>query len=75
MVISGDEQQLSEKLTLANQIIAQTTQRLEKLEQQGQLLRGQPHLTELESYRETRELLAYQLEKVREKTQEWQYSA
>ena len=75
MVISGDEQQLSEKLTLANKIIAQTTQRPEKLEQQGQLLRGQPHLTELESYQEIQEVLVYQLEQVRETTQEWQYRA
>ncbi len=75
IVISGNEHQLSEKLALANQIIAQTTQRLEKLEQHSQLLQGQPYLSELENYRETRELLAYQLEKVRQKTQEWQYSA
>lgn len=75
ILISGDEHQLSKKLALANQIIAQTTQRLEKLEQQGQLLQEQPYLNELENYRDTRELLAYQLEKVRQKTQEWQYSA
>ncbi|MDJ0578437.1 hypothetical protein [Crocosphaera sp.] len=75
IVISGNENQLSEKLALANQIIAQTTQRLEKLEQRSQLLQGQPHLTELESYQEIQELLVYQLEKVRQKTQEWQYSA
>ncbi|MDJ0729998.1 MAG: hypothetical protein QNJ33_08400 [Crocosphaera sp.] len=75
MVVSGNEQQLSEKLALANRIIAQTTQRLEKLEQYSQLLQGQPYLSELENYGEIRELLAYQLEKMRNKTQEWQYSA
>ena len=75
MVVSGDQHQLSEKLALANYIITQTTQRLKKLEQYSQLLQGQPHLTELESYKETQELLAYQLEKVRQKTQEWQYIA
>ncbi len=75
LVISGNEQQLSEKLTLANRIIAQTTQRLENLEHHSRLLQEQTHLHELENYGEIRELLAYQLEKIRKKTQEWQYSA
>ena len=75
IVVSGNEQQLSEKLVLAKGIIAQTTQRLEKLEQHSQLLQGQTHLPELENYGEIRELLAYQLEKIRKQTQEWQYSA
>ena len=75
IVISGNETQLAEKLALANPIIAQTTQRLEKLEQHSQLLQGQPHLTELESYQEIQEVLVYQLEQVRETTQEWQYRA
>ena len=75
MIVSGNEQQLSEKIGLANQIMSQTTQRLENLEQHSQLLQSKTHLTELENYGEIRELLAYQLERIREKTQEWQYSA
>ncbi len=75
IVLSENEQQLSEKLTLANCIITQTTQRLENLEQHSQLLQGQTHLTELENCGEIRELLTYQLEKIRKKSQEFQYSA
>ncbi len=75
MMISGNQQQLSEKLALANHIITQTTERLEKLEQHSQLLTKQPYLSELENYGEIRELLAYQLEKIKQKTEQWQYSA
>ncbi|MDJ0842702.1 hypothetical protein [Crocosphaera sp.] len=75
MIVPENEQELSKKLTLANQMVAQITQRLEKLEQHSQLLQGQSHLTELENYGEIRELLAYQLEKIRQTTQEWQCSA
>ncbi|MDJ0600373.1 MAG: hypothetical protein QNJ37_16225 [Crocosphaera sp.] len=75
MVVTGNEQQLSDKIALANHIITKTTYRLERLEQYSQLLQGQTHLTELENYGEIRELLGYQLEKIRKKTQEWQYTA
>lgn len=75
MIISGNQQQLSKKLVLANQMIAQTTERLEKLEQHSQLLKEQPHLKELENYGEIRALLAYQLENMKQKTERWQYSA
>ncbi|WP_107671183.1 hypothetical protein [Cyanothece sp. BG0011] len=75
IMVSGNQEQLSEKLALANQMITQTTERLEKLEQHSQLLKKEPHLTELENYGEIRELLAYQLEKIKQKTQKWQYSA
>ncbi|ACB50177.1 unknown [Crocosphaera subtropica ATCC 51142] len=75
IMISGNQQQLSEKLALANRMITQTTERLEKLEEHSQLLQNQSHLTELENYGEIRELLAYQLEKIKQKTEKWQYSA
>ncbi len=75
LVVSGNETQLSEKVALANRIIGQTTQRLESLEQHSQLLQGKAHLTELGNYGGIRELLSYQLEKVKEKTEQWKYSA
>ncbi|MGB5769537.1 MAG: hypothetical protein WBM32_06660 [Crocosphaera sp.] len=75
VVTSVKEQQLSKKVALANEIITQTTQRLENLEKHSQLLQNQSHITELENYGEIRELLSYQLDKMRQKTEQWQYSA
>ncbi|MGK7939570.1 MAG: hypothetical protein AB4062_05355 [Crocosphaera sp.] len=75
LVVSGNETQLSEKVALANRMINQTTQRLENLKEHSQLLQGKAHLTELENYRDIRELLSYQLEKVKQKTEQWKYSA
>ncbi|EAZ91395.1 hypothetical protein [Crocosphaera chwakensis] len=75
IIISGNQQQLSEKLALANKIITQITHRLETLEQHSQLLKKQPYLTELKNYGEIQKLLAYQLEKIKQKTEQWQYSA
>ena len=75
VVVSSNKTQLSEKVDLANCIISQTTQRLENLEQHSQLLQGKTHLIELENYRGIRELLSYQLEKVKQKTEQCKYSA
>ena len=75
LLVSGKETQLSEKVALANRIINKTTQRLENLKQHSQLLEGKAHLTELENYGDIRELLSYQLEKVKQKTEQWKYSA
>ncbi len=71
VVTSVNEQQLSKKVALANEIITQTTQRLENLEKHSQLLQNQSHITELENYGEIRELLSYQLDKMRQKTEQW----
>ncbi|MEA5532499.1 hypothetical protein [Crocosphaera sp. XPORK-15E] len=71
----SQDEELLDKVTLANRLVIQVTQRLENLEQQRQLLQGEPSFTELENHEAIRDLMTNKLEEIRQKTEQWEYIA